>query len=456
MPRKTPKKQLNSQGKTELAKAISRKSKKFAKGYARVEIKVGRFFRWISSWMDKLLFNQKHGKIIALMLAVLVYVSLNSSNQGILETSKSAEVLGDYKISQIISSQNYEVSGLPKSVKVRAIGDLNDIKNVSQHEKFRVVADMSNLTEGVHDVKFKSEAAPSQVDIVLEPSSATVKIKKKSIRKFNLGFDYLNRSSMDPIYDLSEPSLEQGEVLVRASSETLNKIAFVKALIKVDASIQNDFDTKAKVFAYDMNGKRMNVDIIPDTLKASVGVSKPSKNVAIVLQPSGSVPNGKAIASYVLDYPSVEIFGSESVLENIDEIPIVIPANTLTNDRKFSMPIIMPNGVTKISQSIVNIDITLGKAEKSVMNDVDVEFKNQNNEFTFAFASKEPKVQVQMKGAKNVLDVIQKEDVKVYVDVSKIDKAGSYEQPLLVSGKNKLVIYELKDASIKINVAQAK
>ena len=48
-----------------------------------------------------------------------------------------------------------------------------------------------------------------------------------------MGFDYVNRFKMDSIYDLSEPELEQGEVYVRASNETLDKISYVKALISV-------------------------------------------------------------------------------------------------------------------------------------------------------------------------------------------------------------------------------
>ena len=71
---------------------------------------------------------------------------------------------------------------------------------------------MTDLTEGMHEVKLTTEGAPSGVDVVLEPSNAVVTIKKKSIRSFTLGFDYVNRFKMDSIYDLSEPELEQGEV----------------------------------------------------------------------------------------------------------------------------------------------------------------------------------------------------------------------------------------------------
>ena len=456
MAKKKKKVELSSEGKTELAKAIAEKSQNFAKTYARIEILVSRFFRWLSGWLDRLLFNQKHGKAVALILAILLYVTFNAADANIFETTKSAQELGNYKISQVISTQNYEVSGLPQSVKVTAIGDLSDIQGIKQRSGIRVVADMTNLTEGVHEVKFTTEGAPSQVDLVVEPSSAMVTIKKKSIRKFSVGFDYLNRNSMDPIYDLSAPEMEQGEVLVRASTDTLDKIAYVKALIKVNFGITSDFETKATVYAYDGNGKRMNVDIIPNKIPVKVKVTKPSKEVAVVLNPTGTIPNGKAIESYSIDYPKVTIFGNASLLEGIKELPITIPASTLTSDREITMPIILPNGVTKVSpKNIVNISIKLADMKTKDIDDVDIKISNATAGYTFYFENKDSTT-VTLKGAESVIEAIKKEDLSVTADVSKINKEGVYEVPLLVSGKNRLASYELQNAVIKVRAVKAK
>ena len=54
---KKKKSQLSAEGKTELAKAIAEKSQTFARTYANMETSVTKFFRWLSSWIDRLLFN---------------------------------------------------------------------------------------------------------------------------------------------------------------------------------------------------------------------------------------------------------------------------------------------------------------------------------------------------------------------------------------------------------------
>lgn len=453
MAKKKKKTQLSSEGKTELAKAIAEKSQTFARTYANVEITVGKFFRWLSGWLDKLLFNQKHGKVVALILAVLFYVTMNTDGTNIFESVKNAEDLGTIEVSPIISNQFFEVSNLPESVDVTLIGDLTDIKRVKQQKNFKIIANMTELGEGTHEVKFTTESVPSRVKVVIQPSNAVVTIKKKSSRRFTVGYDFVNRSLMDSIYDLGEPQLEQGEVLVRASSETLDKIAFVKALIKVDADIKNDFETQANVVAYDADGNLMDVDIIPDTLKASVKVTKPHKEVPITLNPTGVIPDNKAIESYKLDHEKVTIYAKQSVLDSISEIPITIPASTLTRDREISMPIILPNGVTKISENIVNISLKLGKVEERTISNVPVTLKNGMDGFDFAISSESNKtVDVTVTGAKDIINKINKDDISVYADLSKIDKAATYEMSLTVEGKNKLATYVLKNknASVKI------
>ncbi|MCR1977735.1 CdaR family protein, partial [[Clostridium] innocuum] len=354
-------------------------------------------------------------------------------------------------VSQVLSNQAYEVSGLPETVKVRIIGDLTDIKSVKQQKNFKVIANMTDLTEGTHEVKLTTEAMPARVEVVLEPSTVVVTIKKKSIRRFTVGYDFVNRQQMDSIYDLGEPQLQQGEVLVRSDSDTLDKIAFVKALIKVDKDVKTDFETKANIVAYDADGNLMKVDIIPDTLKASVKVTKPSKDVPITLNPTGVIPNDKSIESYKLDKDHVTIYAKQSVLDNINEIPITIPASTLTSDREISMPIIMPNGVTKISSNIANISIKLTDTKERVIRDVPIAFKNSIDGLNFTVAQgSSSSVDVTVKGAKDIISKIKKEELQVYVDLSKIEKAGTYEQPLIVEGKNKLATYVLKNGSVKV------
>ena len=455
MAKKTKQERRVAAKKTAIAKSISKKGMPFARTYENFEILLGKIWHIFSVFFDKYLFNPKFGKALALLLAVLFYLTINLGQQTFLEKIDNVETLDGVAVNVIVSDEAYEVSGLPETVKVRYIGNLAAIKSAKQQKGFMVVADLSDLTEGIHEINLSTQATPSGVEIVLEPSSAVVTIKKKSIRRFTLGYDYVNRGNMDSTFDLGVPEFQEGEVYVRASKDKLDSIAYVKALIDIQQAYTSDFTCKANIVAYDNFGNKLDVDIIPETIDATVEVTQPHKEVPVVLEPNGTIPNNKVIASYAMNHPTVTIYGKKDVLEKINYLPIVIPASTLTTDKQFTMPLIAPNGVMQISENFVDISIVLGNIEQKEIPNIDIELRNIKEGFSAEILEDSiTSTTVIVKGAKLQIDKILPEDLKVYADLSKNDQRGVYELPLIVEGNNKLVQYLLKDTTVTIEVKE--
>ena len=458
MARKKKNTELSSEGKVELAKSIAEKGQKVAKTYTSVENAVTRFFRWLSSWVDKLLFNQKYGKVVSLALAVALYAMANlggDDSMSLFTTNKSATTLNNVAVSTIISDQVYEVSGVPETVNATLVGDPSDISLVNSQGNFQVVADLTDFTEGTHEVKLLPKNVSERVDVTLDPSVAMVTIKRKTSRRYTLGYDFVNTDKMDKIYALGTPEFEQGEVVVSASEDTLDEVAFVKALIDV-SDVTKTFETEASIVAYNQQGERVEVDILPATMKTKVEVTTPSKDVPISVVPVGKVPNGKAIESYQMDASAVTIYGPLDVLESINDVTIQLPANTLTADKTVTMPIITPSGVTKVSTQRVNITIKLADSKEKVFEKIPVAYKNNKKKFKVAPVDNDDAyANVKVIGAQSVLDSIQSEDIEVYFDMSKITKAGTYELTLTAAGKNNLATYTSETAKIKVKVVEA-
>ena len=59
---------------TEIAESIVRQSKKVARSYARFENALLKVVMVFSSFIDKVLFNRRYSKFVALVLAVLMYI----------------------------------------------------------------------------------------------------------------------------------------------------------------------------------------------------------------------------------------------------------------------------------------------------------------------------------------------------------------------------------------------
>lgn len=458
MARKKKNTELSSEGKVELAKSIAEKGQKVAKTYTSVENAVTRFFRWLSSWVDKLLFNQKYGKFVSLVLAIALYAMVNfgdGDSMNLFTVNKSATTINDVPVSVMISDQVYEVSGVPETANATLVGDPSDISLVNSQGNFQVVADLTDFTEGTHEVKLLPKNISERVDVTLDPSVAMVTIKRKTSRQYTLGYDFVNTDKMDKIYALGKPEFEQGEVVVSASEDTLNEVAFVKALIDV-SNVTKTFETEANIVAYNQKGERVNVDILPATMKTKVEITTPSKDVPISVVPVGKVPEGKAIESYQMDASAVTIYGPLDVLERINDVTIQLPANTLTADKTVTMPIITPSGVTKVSTQRVNIIIKLADSTEKVFEKIPVAYKNNKKKLKVAPVNNEDAyVNVKVLGAQTVIDSIQSEDLEVYFDMNKVTKPGTYELPLIAKGKNNLVTYSSETSKIKVKVVNA-
>ena len=429
--------------KLELAKKIAEQSSKVFKTYNSIEFIVMRVVRFFSTWIDRLLFSPNSGKIVSLILAVVLYVAINFNiGEIIFETPITSGVtIDNIPVTVISNDEVYEVSGLPTEVKAYVIGDMSDITLIRTQKVYSVVADLTGLLEGTHEVKLTPKDFSTRVEVALSQSTAVVNIKKKVSQHFNLEYDYINTDKMNQ------------EFIIRASQDTLYKIGIVKALI--DASgVTADFTQEAPIVAYDQDGNKMNVDIIPSSVQVSVGVSSPNKTVGIEIVPNGDIPNGKAIESITLDQQTVTIFGKDSVLQSIDTIQVPIDATTLSADTSLVADIPLPTGVKKTSVSRVNMQITLGDGVKGRVEDVYIQFINNVNGYRFTLVNSNDTVTgIDLFGTQANIDNITSDDFYVYFDMSKLE-VGEQDVTLLMRSYKPLVKASLVKQTIRINVVK--
>lgn len=458
MARKRNRKPLNSEKKLELAQTIAKKSQSFKKTYASVENSFVKTFRAFSAWIDFVLFNQRFAKLVALCLAVVLYLVINGPDKGssiFVSNVRQVVTLDNVSVTSNISSSVYEVTGLPETVTVNVMGDNADVQFASQQkDSYQVLADLEVFGEGTHEITLEPVNFSDNVDVTIQPSTALVTIKKKISRSFTIGYDFINTNKLDKIYSLAEPEFSQNEVIVKASEDTISKISFVKALIDVDG-IKADFEQDAKLVAYDQEGNPVNVDILPETVTAKVSVTTPHKEVPIEIIPEGKMKDGLAIESYTLDHSSITIYAPQSVLDNVDKVSISVPVTRITKDTKITMPVMLPSGVSTGSINKVSISLKVGEETTTTIDNVAIVYKNLDNNLKYLLGDDvSATTSVTVKGAKSVLDTIKAEDITVTMDLEGYNKPMSGEVPLTVSGKNKLAIYSLKNASLKITLEE--
>lgn len=419
--------------------------------YDSVETSVARIGHWFSSTVDKFLFSRKYDKIIAIALACILYMAMNFSRTGVFVLD-STYTIKDHPVTLVADSAVYEIIGYDKTVDVILTGSSTEV-NVARNQQNTVIKlDLTGYQTGEHTIKFSPANFSNRVSVSTKPESTTVTIRKKETERFKITHEYLNINKMDEKYYPEEPEFETNEVLVKASRKTLNEIAFIKALIDVEG-VTESFETEAPLYAYDKEGKRMEVDILPKIAKVKVPVSSPSKTVKLTVIPEGIVPNNMSIESIALDHNSVKLYGNPETLEKIEEISVKIDASKLDRDMKVFEYLVLPSGIRYANVSQLAMEVKLVETSSKVLKNIPVSFENNLEGYrTRLKDSDQADVDIEIFGAERVLEDITEDNFgRVYFDMAGV-KPGEVTLELKVDSNHFLIKYELEFDEITMEV----
>lgn len=437
-------------------KSFAQHSQSFKRTYGNVENTFLKGFHFVSNWIERILFNDRYGKLVALCLATIVCVIVQSGAEGNIFTNhmKQATELKNVAVKTNISSNTYEVEGLPESVDVTVTGDTNDVQYVAQQqENYAVSANLAEMGEGTYEVELEPLNFSDKVNVTIQPNVVVVVVKRKTTRSFTLGYEYTNTNRMDSIYTLETPVLSQNDVLIRASEDRMNEIAYVKALIDV-SNQKADFEVNANVVAYSQTGELLDVDIIPNQVNAKVKVTSYHKQIPLEVEFTGELSDTIAIESYKLDKRSVELYGSQAILDDIDKLSVNVPLININEDvttKSITVPLKLPQDTSVKGDSVtLKVDVTFGEAVSKTITDVPIKFTNIPNGATI----KNPasyKTAVKLKGFKEMIESIKASDFDVVGDLSECSESVC-SISLSVKKKNILVLYTLNEKTIEVEL----
>ncbi|MBQ1379402.1 MAG: hypothetical protein IJ136_03250 [Erysipelotrichaceae bacterium] len=442
----------NSDKKLETAKKIASKVNTHGQ-YETVEENLFKFFRWISSLIDRIFFSQRYLGLFALLLACLAYfVATYDSSSNVLSSSK---VLSNVSINARYNSETFELSGLPQACEIVITGEAANVNNASSRKGYCQI-DLEGYTEGTHTIKMNAVGYGDNVSTIVSPSEVTITLKKKTTRQFDLTYDFINQSQMDSRYILGEPSFAQGtKINIRASQDTLNSIALVKALIDVSGQT-SDFEIEAPLVAYDKNGQAVNAEIVPSSITATVKLSSPSIEVPIRLNPIGQVPVGLAIdTAQIIDHQTTRIYAPENILNNISEVYVNFDMSTVTEnvDKEIMLPVTLPAGVSASDVTVVNVRVSLATVDTATLENIPLSYHNNYNNLAISDIDL-TSVNVTVSGSANNVAAITSSDIEVFFEMP--EEPGTYTLPLNAQlANNPFVTLALDHSSVNVTVVEA-
>lgn len=447
-------------------KIIRNLFKKIARFFdKKVVLPITKFFVGISNKFkgngrsfEKIITRKPGLIIVSLLVALGVFFMADTKSTSLIETS--AEVLYDQPISATYNDEAYVVEGLPKTVDITLIGRKSDVYLAKQLPTNDITVDLTGLTPGVHKVNLKYKKALSSVEYKLDPSVATIVIYEKVSLEKEINYEIINKDKIDSKLMVEDVSLSTDKVYVKANEAKLKEVASVKALIDlknlVDPSVGEQELKDVKLVAYDSNGKKINAEIVPSKITAIVKIASPQKEVPIRVIPKkyDKIVFGKAISSITTDISKITIYGDSTKLEKISYIPVYIDVSDLKDDKKYSITIERPSGVRAISESSVNVNITLGDEVTKEIDNIYLEYENLSDGLTVqAVDLNSTKVTVSVKGVQSVLSSLDPTTIKAYVDLKGLG-VGEHEIPVKVVGSDPKIKYSSKTTKITLKITE--
>lgn len=446
-------KNKTSSEKVKNAKKIANRNTANKSVYESMEENILKFFRWVSGIIDRLFFSTRYSALFALLLACLAYFVATYDNSNTVLTS--SKMLSNVSINARYNSESFELSGVPQACEIVLTGEAANVTNAAAKKGYCQI-DLEGYTEGTHTVKMSAVGYGDNVTSVVSPSEVTITLKKKTTMQFDLAYDYINKNSMDAKYILGTPEFSQGsKINIRASQDTLNSIALVKALVDVGGAT-GDFETEAPIVAYDKNGKAIVAEIVPNKVSVAVKVTSPSNEVPIKLNPIGQPPAGLAIDQVeITDHQTTRIYGQQSIIDAISEVYVNFDMSTITENASLDLilPVTLPNGVNASEVNVVNVKVTLSSILTRSIDAVPLNAINNTSNLGIAEIDFTD-VTVNVAGSENNINAVNADDINVFFEMPK--EPGSYDLQLEVESKSHpYVTLSLQNATVHVTVVGA-
>lgn len=419
-------------------------------------VSIGEKLKLSDKPLEKALSKKSSMIILSLVLAVIVFVIIDRQNTTLLE--KNAEVLYDIPLSATYNDEEYVVEGLPETVDITLIGTKANLYLAKQLPTQDVNVDLSDLKPGVHKVNLKYKQSITSVEYKLDPSEVTVVVSSKKSETRSVESDIVNLNKLDSKLAINNTKLDTDEVIIKGTEDSLAKVSTIKALINVSDMVDPKAGTNTlkdiPLIAYDENGAKVDVEMVPSKVTATVEIESPSKTVPLEIEPTGNVIFGKAIKNITSSVQKVTIYGNSKVLDNTNSIKVKIDVNNLKSNKDYTVTIKKPAGIREISEKVVTAKVELDDEVTTELSGVKLGVVNLGSNYTAQATSENAtEVTVILKGVESIIKNITPSDVEAYVDLEGL-AVGDHEVEIKVKGTDPKVKYSSKVTKTIIKIAE--
>lgn len=306
--------------------------------------------------------------IVSLVFALLLFLTAktvaynSSSNRVNLLTETYTHTLENVPIDIKYNSDEYFISGYSYEAEVY-LASTNRVKLDSEinpdTRQFKVVADLTKLTEGTTKVSLDVRDLPSDVTAEVRPATMTVTLGKRVTKNFPVEA-VVNEERVMPGYVYESASLDVSDVAVTSDENTIGQIARVIASLPDETSLSKDqVKESVTLQAVSEQGTILPAIITPAKAELTVNLQKLTKTVPLVVELTGQLDSSLSHINYELGFSEVIISGSQEALDETDRVLVTIDISDIKKDTRKTLTL-SAEGV-KVTPEVIDVKLKVTK-----------------------------------------------------------------------------------------------
>ncbi|MCM3729073.1 CdaR family protein [Neobacillus cucumis] len=325
--------------------------------------------------MDKMFDNPWFIKILALLLAVLLYSSIPHTGGKLTDVNvpgeQTTETIKDIPVKVYYDTENLVVSGIPNTVDVTIKGPITHVQSAKALKNFEVYVDLTNAKIGEQKVKLKIKNLSDKLKATMKPASVTVSVQEKISKEFRVEAEF-DSGQIEDGYSAGLPVVEPRKVKITGAKSDIDRITYVKATLEGNGKLKATISKQAQIQVLDKKLNKLAVTVEPETVNVTIPIKSNSKTVPINIVKKGTSPEGVTIESIELDETEAKITGSEELLRNTESVRVEVDLSKITENTTLTLPVIISNGITKVTPQLVKATVVVKKDEQKTATDEQV------------------------------------------------------------------------------------
>lgn len=293
--------------------------------------------------------------------------------------------------------------------------------------------DLSELGPGTHNVPINPNISRDLNPIhfiSLNPEEVQIEIEQLVTKQFPIIPTIMGQPELG--FEAGELTLEPENVSITGPLPIVEKVHSVHVEIDISNASENQ-NYSLPVELRDENGSPLEgISVTPDETEINLPITLLGgfKNVVVKVATTGQIADGYRLTNVSVSPPTVTVFSEDPrVLDRIPGFVETQPVDltNLSDDSEASVPLKLPEGVTAVRNPSVLVQISIAAIETSETFSIPVQITGLSPEFK---ASISPElVDVIIAGPINILETLETEDVRAFLDLEGLPGGSVYQLP---------------------------